>query len=382
MPAPLVGALLAIALAAPPEQTLVASALPPAVVMSALPAPAAPSVLLNALPPTAPSVLLNALPPPPSKVVRETRTYGTVTLDHAAHLARKLSCKACHGEGPVSKIPRMQPRQAHDLCRKCHVELARGPTDCRGCHVVAPTSQTAVAAAPLATPGSPAGGAGPAAAVAPPAAPAAAPASPASAPRSGGALPPPPPPPPVGAPVGVGTLASADAPVTVTGELPVGRFPGGFLEEEEGLPVFHRVLEAGFAMRTGPEGARFGPSAKLITRQGRAVMVHNVEWSGGTGGRTLLLIGGGAAIPLDDRVAFLVVGMGGADAIGGREVVILPAAGASVGLQWVRAVPWLDSLGVTVSGVSDLLRHRTAFGDRVGGLTFGLSIAAGYRMSR
>lgn len=385
MLAPLVGALLALSLAAPSEPELVA-AVPPTVMMGAIPTPpgavvmgsvppGTPSVVMGAVPPGTSSVLLNALPPPPDKVVRETRTYGTITIDHKAHLARKISCKACHGEGQVSKIPRMPPRQGHDTCRKCHVEIARGPTDCRGCHVVAPAAQTAVAAAApaagstQASTSAPATAGGTAATLIPshgaPAAP-------------GGAVAT-----PVGAPVPVDALASAAPAARLPGEVPVSGYPGGFLEDEDAPPTFHRVLEAGFAVRSGTEeGVRVGPSARLITRLGRAVMVHSVEWSGGVNGRTLLLIGGGALIPVDDRVAFLVAGLGGADATGGKVVEILPAAGASVGVQWVRAVPWLDTLGLTVSGVSDLVRRRNAFGDQVGELTFGVSMSAGFRMGR
>ncbi|HEY6003699.1 MAG TPA: cytochrome c3 family protein, partial [Anaeromyxobacter sp.] len=110
------GALVALALAAPPgaEPDLVAMTFPPL------------STLREMLP--------AALPPPPDRVYLETRSYGTVMVDHRAHLARRVACRACHGAGPVSRIE-LTPRSAHESCRACHVTASRGPTSCRDCHV-------------------------------------------------------------------------------------------------------------------------------------------------------------------------------------------------------------------------------------------------------
>ncbi len=80
-----------------------------------------------------PPIWVGALPPPPQTVTRETKMYGTVTFDHAAHLARRVSCKGCHGQGKVGEIA-FTPRLAHDRCRNCHLENGRGPTACNGCH--------------------------------------------------------------------------------------------------------------------------------------------------------------------------------------------------------------------------------------------------------
>src|SRR5512134_861710 len=96
------------------------------------------------------ALALSALPPPPETVVFETKMYGTVTLDHRAHLARRVACRSCHGEGPVRKLAgSFGPKVAHDRCRGCHLEISRGPTDCRGCHVKPPPPPVEVAAAPL-----------------------------------------------------------------------------------------------------------------------------------------------------------------------------------------------------------------------------------------
>ena len=80
---------------------------------------------------------LGTLAPAPEKVVRVTRSFGTVTIDHRAHLARKAHCADCHGKGPVTKIE-FTPRLAHDRCIGCHREQKRGPMSCRECHEVKP----------------------------------------------------------------------------------------------------------------------------------------------------------------------------------------------------------------------------------------------------
>lgn len=108
-----------------------------------------------AIPALAPLVALalGALPAPPGLVVRETSSFGTVTVDHKAHLAARVRCSACHGPGPVGKIT-FTARTAHESCRSCHVAQQRGPTECRGCHVVADegTAQPALPAVEAATP--------------------------------------------------------------------------------------------------------------------------------------------------------------------------------------------------------------------------------------
>jgi hypothetical protein len=79
-------------------------------------------------------LLLEALPPPPTTVVRNTNYFGTVTIDHAAHLRRHAHCGRCHDPGPVGKI-QFTPKVAHTRCIGCHQEVAKGPTKCQGCHV-------------------------------------------------------------------------------------------------------------------------------------------------------------------------------------------------------------------------------------------------------
>ena len=73
------------------------------------------------------------LPPPPQKVLFPTRR-GNVTLDHAAHLARRTPCAKCHGPGQVGKfVDDFGMERAHLVCAGCHRDHD-GPTSCTGCH--------------------------------------------------------------------------------------------------------------------------------------------------------------------------------------------------------------------------------------------------------
>lgn len=364
MPVVQLGALVALALAAAGPDRLAsanevaAAGRPPS------------EAMMGSIPPAG-SVVMGALPTPPKQVVLRTKTFGTVTVDHAAHLARRTACRSCHGDGPVSKIS-FTPRQAHETCRACHVDLKAGPTDCRGCHVKAPEPAATVA---LAAPD----GAKSASAL--------------SAASSGGS----------GTSAEVGASGRATAPAAspgvavarndhavgaaATGDLPAPPAPPpvGDWEEEPGLDseVFRQSVEAGMVVRGGAsQSALFGPSVELTSRIGRAVLVHHVESAGGLrSGRTLLMVGGGAALPVRPRLALLVVGTGGLDAYG-SEARLLPAAGVRVGLQWHRAVPHVELLSVSVGGVYDLLHQRDSRGESVGDLTFSLGLTAGFGFGR
>ena len=87
------------------------------------------------------------LPPVPRKVVFPTRR-GDVTLDHAAHLARRTSCPKCHGPGQVGKfMDDFGMERAHLVCAGCHREY-NGPTNCTGCHDPATRRDAGAARAP------------------------------------------------------------------------------------------------------------------------------------------------------------------------------------------------------------------------------------------
>ena len=360
MPAVQLGALLALALAASAHDPVAGAGRPPT------------PTVLGALPPAG-TGMMGAIPPPPGKVVLETKTYGTVTVDHAGHLARRTACRSCHGDGPVSKIG-FTPRQAHETCRACHMDLQRGPTTCRGCHVLPERADVTVAAqaagASPAEAGATTGAPGKPFArdvQAPPplanrqaslsakAVPAVALATP--GPGSPAGLPPPPPPP---------------------------SYVGDLEDEPEGeLLPFRRTVEAGMIVLSGPgQSTAVGPSLRLTSRYGRAVMVHSLDSAGGfETGRNMLMVGGGVVMPVRPRLAVLLVGIGGIDAVG-SDVWLLPAAGVRVGLQWTRILRYLDTVSATVSGVSDLIRRRNDFGEEVGGVTFAFTLSAGLALDR
>ncbi len=376
MPVVQLGALVALALAAAGPDRLAS-----ANEVAAANRPPA-EAMMGSIPPAG-SVVMGALPTPPKKVVLQTKTFGTITVDHAAHLARRTACRSCHGDGPVSKIS-FTPRQAHETCRACHLDLKAGPTDCRGCHVkppeppatvalAAPDGARSASAASAASSGGP-GGSGAASAEA-------AATGRVAAPATGG-------PSPASPAAGI-ALAANDRTVgaPVGGDLPAPPPPPpvGDWEEEPGLDseLFRQSVEAGMVVRGGThQSALFGPSIELTSRIGRALLVHHVETTGGLrSGRTLLMVGGGAAIPVRTRLALLVVGSGGLDAYG-TEARLLPAVGLRVGLQWRRAVPHVELLGVTAGAVYDLLHQHDTRDGTIGDLTFSLGLTAGFGFGR
>lgn len=73
------------------------------------------------------------MPVAPTRVTYTT-AKGDVTFDHAAHLARHETCRACHTDpGPVRKVE-LDPKKAHVLCVGCHLERKAGPKACSKCH--------------------------------------------------------------------------------------------------------------------------------------------------------------------------------------------------------------------------------------------------------
>jgi hypothetical protein len=74
-----------------------------------------------------------AMPEAPTRV-KYTTKKGDVTFDHAAHVARRETCKSCHTDpGPVSKIE-LDHKKAHVFCVGCHLERKAGPKACSRCH--------------------------------------------------------------------------------------------------------------------------------------------------------------------------------------------------------------------------------------------------------
>lgn len=267
-------------------------------------------------------VLLQALPPPPTIIVRETRYYGTVTIDHRVHLARRASCKSCHGPGPVSKLV-YTPKVAHARCIGCHQERAKGPTACQGCHVkTAPKPAQLVAAAP--------------------------------------ALAPPPAPPPPNPKNVAAALAAFDAPRAGA--------HGAATDEP-----FHRALEVGVAVGRGQ-----GVSVRLASHQDFVVFTQSVErMTSATGARTLGLVGAGITRSIERGVCIEGLALGGFDVIERPVVALLPAIGARAGIVWRPRFGFLHRVTASVTGVVDLSTRSTTGGE-VGGVTVYGTLATGF----
>lgn len=273
-----------------------------------------------------------ALPPPPTTVVRQTRYYGTVTIDHRAHLARRAPCKSCHGPGVVSKLA-FTPKIAHGRCIGCHEEVAKGPTKCAGCHVQAPKPPPTDVAAADGTgsePGSPA------------------------------------PPKPV-APNPANVAAALAAFDTPSKEAARGRTP---LSES-----FHRFLDLGLAASDVA-----GVSVRLTTHQDFVVVTQSFERVRSAGAsRTYALLGGGLSRPLYPRTSYHVVALAGFDVVDRPLVTMLPAIGARAGLDWFPPKGlFLHKVTASLTAVVDLSRKEA--GREIGGTTLYGTLATGFRV--
>lgn len=284
--------------------------------------------LLAALGPShvPPELVIQALPPPPQTIVRQTSYFGTVTIDHRAHLARRAKCASCHDPGPVTKIV-FTPKVAHDRCIGCHQQAARGPTVCKDCHVKPPEPPATVIVKAEEKP--------------------------------------------------------APEKATVPTGPPAGSMAALMLESPPPEPAppatFQRSLEAGFAI-----GTVSGISLRLTGRQGRVALEYTFDrLSGGGYNRLISLIGGGVTHRFTDRGEILAVALGGIDALDRPEATIMPALGARVGIAWLpRRNSWLlQSVGLSVTGVADVA-NRTALRRDVGGTSFYGTFAMGFGQPR
>jgi len=267
--------------------------------------------------------LEEGLAPAPTKVVLKTSYYGTITLDHQAHLKRRVHCKDCHGPGPVRQIE-FTPKLAHDRCRGCHQEIARGPTDCKGCHVKPPEPPAA-----LATAASPAGG--PAGTVNGQAKVGAEPAAPN----------------PSGGPWN-STLLSAH---TTTSPVVADEVLRASAADRE-ASALHRSVQVG-----GDLGAAgYGFSARLVSRQEAAVLSFGLDRLGGNGPtRTTVLFGAGTRLParLPPSLGLFAEGVVGLDVVTSPSVDFMPALGGRLGLEWTPAWAGRFPLLLSVTGLLD-----------------------------
>jgi hypothetical protein len=254
-------------------------------------------------PPSLPGTIRQALPVAPDKVVRETRYFGTVTIDHTAHLTQRASCQNCHDPGPVGKIA-FTPRTAHERCIGCHRSLERGPTSCRDCHVASPPSAAAATVAAI-------DGAE----------------QPSEPPARATSLPFPPPPPRHG-----GVLADLSG------------------ERADPARGFQSAVQVGFAS-AGEEGF----AIRVEARRDQLLFVQGVERVNGAGSRTLGLFGIGRAHPLDrGRWELFGLGLAGLDAVDGSSVALLPALGMRGGVRWLLRERLIDVMELSLAGIVDL----------------------------
>jgi opacity protein-like surface antigen len=57
-----------------------------------------------------------------------------VVFKHKAHGEALKDCKKCHDKADGGKIAGFGKDFAHKTCKACHTEMAKGPTNCKGCH--------------------------------------------------------------------------------------------------------------------------------------------------------------------------------------------------------------------------------------------------------
>jgi hypothetical protein len=267
-------------------------------------------------------VLPSAMPQPPATVVRQTY-FGTVTIDHAAHLARHARCVQCHGPGPVRKIRKFTPKIAHERCVGCHQQLAKGPERCTGCHVKSPAPEVASAGA------------------------------------EGMAAPPPPP-----------AVVEPD-PANVASALAAFDKPETLLTAEP----FHRRLEFGLAAGSG-----LGVSVRFATHHDWWVMAESVETlRADENARTLALMGFGYLRPANKGTVVEVSAVGGLDLIDRPITAVFPALGARAGVEWRQPTPtFFQQFGVSCTLLHDL--GSRAFGQDVGGTVFYGAFTTGFRI--
>jgi hypothetical protein len=313
-----------------------------------------------------PGLVEQALPTPPTVVELKTSYYGTVTVDHPAHLARKIHCLDCHGPGRVGPIE-FTPRVAHERCRGCHLDLKRGPVECKACHLMPPggAQQAGPTVAPVGAAAAVAAGASPTATPAPTSPPptaAAAPGQPASVEQPRGLA---------VAEVRPGQDRRFEAenglerePRQAEGRAP----PTASLSAAaptEAVPARTGQLIHSFQLG-GLAGSGAGLSARVSSRMDGVPLriSHSLDvLSGGSAGaRTLLLLGVGEHLPLrlPRSLGLLVEGVVGADAVRQPEVALLAALGGRAGLEWTP--PWSRGAALlfSVTGLVDLFHGGLA----------------------
>jgi hypothetical protein len=337
--------------------------------------PARPPLLVAHATPRPDALVIAALPPAPEKVTLTTRMFGTVDVPHKTHLELRIKCKSCHGSGPVGKIDFETPKVAHDACVGCHKAEQAGPTGCRDCHAV-PNKPDASAIAASQSPepplvdvptANPRPAAPAAAVVAQPAL--STPAANASASPVVVSLPAPPPPPALASESGAEPLASG----------PIIARPRRL--EDAG---FTRSVEVGFiTLSESGQGLVVGPALNVKAQDGRTVFVHSLASAGGSKrGHTLALLGGGLVTRVADGWNVSAMGLGGLDAAY-RTTQLFPALGLRLDVDWAaRGARVFQAFSLSFTFVADVTRPRDEFGERVGGVLYGVTLTGAMRKGR
>jgi hypothetical protein len=342
-------------------------------------APGAPLLVANATP-RFDALVVAALPPPPENVTLQTRMFGTVDVPHKTHLDLRVSCKSCHGTGPVGKID-FTAKTAHDLCRGCHQTEQAGPTGCRDCHAVpnkpdaaaiaaSQSPEAPVVEAPTANP-KPAGATPPTSSEDPVTPSVAAPllAGATDAPRSRGA--------------GETPALAAAAPGVAPATEPQASPPFAVRRRVDDTP-FTRSIEVGFiTLSESGEDLVVGPALNVKAQEGRAVFVHSLASAGGSRrGHTLALLGGGLVTSVAEGWNVSAMGVGGLDAAY-RTTQMFPALGLRVDVDWAaRGARVFQAFSLSFLFVADLTRPRDEFGERVGGVLYGVTLTGAMRKAR
>jgi hypothetical protein len=340
--------------------------------------PSGPPLLVAHAVPRPDALIVAALPPPPENVTLTTRMFGTVDVPHKTHLDLRVKCKNCHGPGPVGKID-FTPKEAHDLCRGCHQTEQAGPTGCRDCHNV-PNKPDAAAIAASQSPEPPlvvpTANPGPAAADASPPSAGASKAS--STPVSGIAA----------TPVAASSSPSGSfPPLTLANEsaaAPLASVPPFALPRRVEDTGFTRSVEVGFITLSEPgENLVVGPALNVKAQEGRAVFVHSLASAGGSKrGHTLALLGGGLVTRVSDGWNVSAIGLGGLDAAY-RTAQMFPALGLRLDVDWAaRGARVFQAFSLSFTFVADLTRPRDEFGERVGGVLYGVTLTGAMRKPR
>jgi hypothetical protein len=140
--------------------------------------------------------------------------------------------------------------------------------------------------------------------------------------------------------------------------------------------AFQRSVAVGGSLVGSSARVDVGASCRLVFRQEDLFTSYSIDQV--LGPRTIGLFGFGALRPAGRTVLVLTEGIAGFDAGGRGGVGFHPAAGGRVSLEWPVHRNRVDTLGVSLTAITDLTRGRDALGERPPVLTAWLTAALGF----